>query len=190
MGDTSTAVPDAAPAAARRGAVVRRLAYVLGLVPAAAGELVAVAVSGPAGGVDAARRHLDCRATAVPTSRVGGPRVVVHGALGVLVGLLSWWLVWMALVATARGPFYGLVVPGPYDDAWGGPNLVGAWAAHAWVWVATVLVVGLLLEGLGLLHVRLTEHLLGGRRRAWVVPVAVVVAGAAVLLVVAWWHQV
>ncbi|GAA4930441.1 hypothetical protein EV188_101266 [Actinomycetospora succinea] len=170
----------------------RRLAYGLGLLPASAGVMTAVAISGPAGGVDAARRHLVCGGF-TPSSvrdRVRGARVMVHGVLGVVVGLLFWWLAWMALLATARGPFYGFVVAGPYDDAWGGPGLVGAWAAHAWAWVGVLVVVALLWWGLAALHVRLTEYVLGTRRRRWVLPVAAVVVLAAVLLVVGWARQI
>ncbi|GAA4785948.1 hypothetical protein GCM10023200_19880 [Actinomycetospora chlora] len=191
MGDTTTADRDLTPLGSRWRAVGRHLAYGLGLVPASAGELVAVAVSGPAGGVDAARRHLACRGTPWPgAGRVDGPRVVVHGLVGVVVGLVWWWLAWMALLAVARGPFYGLVVPGPYDDAWGGPGLAGAWAVHAGVGVVSVLVIAVLGEALGALYVRLTEHLLGGRRRAWVVPVTVLVVGGASVLVAAWVRQI
>ncbi|MHC1559424.1 hypothetical protein ACR9E3_10725 [Actinomycetospora sp. C-140] len=169
----------------------RRLAYGLGLLPAAAGELVGVAVSGPPGGVDTARRHLACGGvTSALDDRTSGARVLVHGVLGTVLGGLFWWLVWMALLATARGPFYGLVVAGPYDDAWGGPNLVGAWAAHAWVWVGTLVVLALVWWALGALHIRLTEHLLGGRRRAWVVPVTVPVVLGSGLLVAAWAQQI
>lgn len=170
--------------------VGRRAAYGLGLLPASAGVMVAVAVSGPAGGVDAARRHLACGGvTASLAERVRGPRVMVHGLLGVLFGLVFWWLTWMALLATARGPFYGLVVDGPYDDAWGGPGLVGAWAAHAWVWVAVLVVLALLWWALTALHVRLTERVLGGPRRWWVLPLAALVVLGAVVLVAGWLQQ-
>ncbi|MDD7935526.1 hypothetical protein [Actinomycetospora straminea] len=175
----------------RRGG--RALAYGLGLVPASAGELMAIAVSGPEGGVDTARRHLasgGARTTTVGADRVPGRRVSLHGLLGLLHGLVFWWLTWTALVATARGPFYGFLVEGPYDDAWGGPGLVGAWAAHAWAWVGVLLVVALVWWGLGTLHVALSEHLLGRVRRAWVVPVSGLVALGAVLLVVAWVQRI
>ncbi|MEJ2864190.1 hypothetical protein [Actinomycetospora flava] len=181
----------------RRRAAGRRLAYGLGLLPASAGVMMAVAVSGPAGGVDAARRHLACGGfpTALREDRVRGARVMVHGLLGVVFGLLFWWLTWMALLATARGPFYGFVVPGPYDGAWGGPNLVGAWAAHGWAWVGVLVVVALVWWGLAALHVLLTEAVLtdsglGVRRRWWVVPASGVVVLGAVLLVVGWAQQI
>lgn len=187
------AAPAGVPPRTRlRHAAGRRLAYGLGLLPASAGVMVAVAVSGAAGGVDAARRHLDCGgfATALRGDRVRGPRVMTQGLLGLVFGLLFWWLTWMALLATARGPFYGFVVPGPYDDAWGGPNLVGAWAAHGWAWVGVLVVLALVWWGLAALHVRLTEFVLGARRRLWVPPVAGVVVLGAVLLVAGWAQQI
>lgn len=175
-----------------RRAAGRRAAYGLGLLPASAGVMTAVAVSGPAGGVDAARRHLDCGGfdSGLRDDRVRGPRVMVHGLLGVVFGLLFWWLTWMALLATARGPLYGFVVPGPYDDAWGGPGLVGAWAAHGWAWVGALVVLAPVWWGLAALHVRVTEHVLGTRRRLWVPPVAGAVVLGAVLLVVGWVQQI
>lgn len=170
---------------------LRRLAYGLGLLPASAGVMMAVAVSGPAGGVDAAGRHLECGGFRVPLpdERVRGARVMTQGLLGVVFGLLFWWLTAMALLATARGPFYGFVVDGPYGDAWGGPNLVGAWAAHAWVWVGALVVLALVWWGLAALHVRLTEYVLAGRGRWWVVPATGVVVLGAVTLVVGWVQQ-
>jgi hypothetical protein len=187
---TRPSVPSAGVADGRR-TVGRRAAYGLGLLPASAGVMVAVAVSGPAGGVDAARRHLACGGPVPPLrDRVRGARVMVHGLLGAVFGLLFWWLVGMALLATARGPFYGLVVAGPYDGAWGGPNLVGAWAAHAWAWVAVLGLLALVWWGLVALHVRLTEAVLGHRHRPWVLLAAVVVVLAAVVLAVGWSRQI
>ena len=169
---------------------MRRLAYGLGLLPAAAGQLVGLAVSGPPGGVDTARRHLACGGvTSALDDRASGVRVLLHGVLGTVLGGLFWWLVWLALLATARGPFYGFVDPGPYDHAWGGPNIVGAWAAHAWVWVGALMVLALVWWALGALHIRLTEHVLGGRRRVWTVLVTVPVVLGFGLLVVTWVQQ-
>jgi hypothetical protein len=162
----------------------------LGLLPASVGELVLVLRGRPAQGLVVARRHaLGDEPTASPEG-VGAGRVGVHAVLGVLLGIVFWWLVWMGLLATARGPFYGFVEPGPYDDSWGGPSLAGAWVVHAGVWALVVAALALLWWGIVGLHARLTEHLLGGPRRVWVVPVALVVALVAVLLVVAWVRQI
>lgn len=176
----------AAPRRAWWRAAGRRAAHGLGLVPASLGELAFVLAGQPSRAAEGARRHAGVRGG----GPVGTGRTATHAVLGVLLGAFFWWLAWMAAVATARGPFYGFVVAGPYDDAWGGPGLVGAWAAHAWVWVATVVVLALLWWALVGLHRRVTEHLVGERRRVWAVPVSVLVALGAALLVAAWVLQI
>jgi len=175
--------PEPAPGPGRWRPLGRPVAHGLGLVPASVGELALVLAGRGAQAAEGARRHAGVRG-------VGRGRVATHAVLGVLLGAFFWWLAAMAALATARGPFYGLVEPGPYDHAWGGPGLVGAWAAHAWVWVAAMVVLAVVWWALVGLHTRLTEHLVGERRGAWTVPVALVVALGAVVLVVAWVHQV
>jgi hypothetical protein len=186
----STEAVSAAPGVATRPALWRavgqRAAHGLGLVPASLGELAFVLAGQPSRAAEGARRHAGVRGH----GPVPAGRAATHAVLGVLLGAFFWWLAWMAAVATARGPFYGVVVPGPYDDAWGGPGLVGAWAAHAWVWVAAVAVLAALWWALVGLHRRVTEHLVGERRRVWTVPLSVVVALGAALLVVAWVRQI
>ena len=170
-------------------AVGRHVGAGLGLLPAALGEVGRLLGGEPTQAVLVARRHALGEGSTASGGRVGVARIVVHAVLGVLLGAFFWWLAAMAVLATARGPFYGLVDPGPHDDAWGGPGLAGAWAVHAGVWVLVVVVLGLLWWGLVTLHARSTEHLLGVRRRGWAVPVAVLVALASGVLVVSWVQQ-
>jgi hypothetical protein len=175
---------------ARWRAVGRHLGAGLGLLPASLGELGRLLRGEPTQAVLVARRHaLGERATA-SGGRVGVARVAVHAVLGILLGAFFWWLAATAVLATARGPFYGLVDSGPYGDSWGGPGLTGAWAVNAGVWVLVVAVLGLLWWGLVTLHARSTEHLLGVRRRGWAVPAAVLVALASGVLVVSWVQQI
>lgn len=162
----------------------------LGLLPASLGELGRLLRGEPTQAVLVARRHALGERSTASGGRVGVSRVVVHAVLGVLLGVFFWWLAAMAVLVTVRGPFYGFVDSGPHGDAWGGPGLAGAWAAHAGVWVLVVVVLGLLWWGLVTLHARSTEHLLGVRRRGWAVPVAVLVALASGVLVVSWVQQI
>ncbi|HSK58383.1 MAG TPA: hypothetical protein VK935_04945 [Actinomycetospora sp.] len=171
-------------------AVGRHLGAGLGLLPASLGELGRLLRGEPTQAVLVARRHALGEEATVFGGRVGVARVVVHAVLGVLLGVFFWWLAAMAVLATARGPFYGLVDGGPHDDAWGGPGLTAAWAVHAGVGVLVVVVLGLLWWGLVTLHARSTEHLLGVRRRVWAVPGAVLVALASGLLVVSWVQRI
>ncbi len=72
--------------------------------------------------------------------RRGRWRELVVGAFGIGLGAWAWFVAFLVGLGFARGPLYGVLVPGPYDDAWGGPSLAGAWAVHAAVWVGVLVV--------------------------------------------------
>lgn len=62
----------------------------------------------------------------------GWGRVVAHGLLSALLGLLCWALAALAGPNTLRNVLLYPITDG--DDvarAWGGPSLAGAWAVHA-----------------------------------------------------------
>ncbi|MFE5238705.1 MULTISPECIES: hypothetical protein [unclassified Streptomyces] len=107
-------------------------------------------------------------------------RVAGHAVASVLLGALSLALAGVTLLALARGPFYGFVDRGPYDDSWGGPGKAGAWLAHFAVSVPCCLAALTALYGLVGLHDRLLAPLLGRRRPGWVLPTALLccLAGA------------
>jgi hypothetical protein len=117
------------------------------------------------------------------------PLLAAHAVLTVLLGALAWVLAGVLALAVTRGPFYGLVADGPYDDAWGGPTLAGAWLAHFAVSVPLAAVATTLLYGLTCLHHRTTGPLRGVRRPRWALPVALLSGVAGALFVVAFLHQ-
>ncbi|MCD2194220.1 hypothetical protein LQ327_12625 [Actinomycetospora endophytica] len=117
------------------------------------------------------------------------PRDLVAGIFGVGLGVWAWFVAYLVVVGFLRGPLYGFVVPGPYDDAWGGPSLAGAWAVHAAVWVGVAVAALLMWWAVVVLADRVTAHVRGERRTAWAVVVATVLLVAAVLFVWLWSRQ-
>lgn len=186
VGGMTTRTPPrpASPATPRRlaTAVVRGL----GLVPASLGELWWTVRGDPQGATRTARRHAGLGET---DGAPGAGRVLLHAVLGTGLGLVAWFLTWLMLLGTARGPLYGFVDPGPYDAAWGGPSLAGAWAVHAAVWVPIVVAWSVLVGALGALHRRLTVRLIARTGPRWPLPGSVLVTLVAVVLVRAWIRQ-
>jgi hypothetical protein len=119
-----------------------------------------------------------------------GARDVVVGVFGVGLGLWAWFVGWLVVVGFARGPLYGLVIPGPYDEAWGGPSLPGAWVVHAAVWVGVAAVAVGMWWAVIALSDRVGAHLRGERRAVWSVPVATVLLVAAAGFVWLWSRQI
>jgi hypothetical protein len=62
------------------------------------------------------------RSVATTARAVGRGRVreLVVGAFGIGLGVWAWFVAFLVAVGFARGPLYGFVVPGPYDDAGAG----------------------------------------------------------------------
>jgi hypothetical protein len=116
-------------------------------------------------------------------------RTVAAAVLGIGLGLWAWFVAFLVVLGFLRGPLYGVVVPGPYDDAWGGPTLAGAWAVHALVWIGTLVAALVMWWLLGRLHAAVVEHLAGSRRRVWALPVAGLLLVLAVGVVVLWVRQ-
>ncbi|MEV6323970.1 hypothetical protein AB0M45_22670 [Nocardia sp. NPDC051787] len=117
-------------------------------------------------------------------------RSVSHSVLSGAMGLLAWFLAFLAVVAAIRGICYPLIAGDNLEGSWGGPSLAGAWAVHAVLGVGLLPVWLLVSAGLGAFQVRLTRGLLGRNGLWWPAPVAVVLAGGGALLFLAWLRQV
>ncbi len=119
----------------------------------------------------------------------GRPRDVVVGVFGAGLGMWTWFVAFLVVVGFLRGPLYGFVVPGPYDDAWGGPSLAGAWVVHAAVWVGVGAVAVGMWWAVAALDDRVAAHVRGERSAAWSVPVATALLVAAIGFVWLWSRQ-
>ncbi|MGY4103237.1 hypothetical protein ACW2Q0_27305 [Nocardia sp. R16R-3T] len=117
-------------------------------------------------------------------------RAIVHSVLAGALGLLTWFLAFLATIAVVRGIFYPLIADNDLEHSWGGPTLAGAWAVHALLGVGLLPVWGLVLAGLGVMQVRLTSGLLGRHGPWWPIPISLVLVTGGVLLFIAWLHQV
>ncbi|MFC7549755.1 hypothetical protein [Plantactinospora sp. GCM10030261] len=187
-----------------RGAT-RRLTYCALLLPVAVAALAVVLAGRPE---PAVRwwRNLSVRLLGVPplpsarrplgvpplppTRRPGWSRTATHTALSLLLGATALIPVGLVLLFVSRGVLYGVVDPGPYDTAWGGPSRGGAWLAHFLVGVP-IMAAGLAFGALVVeVHRRLTAALTGRPTGRWVVPVALLLALVGATFVVAWTRQI
>ncbi|QPP09931.1 hypothetical protein G4Z16_29890 [Streptomyces bathyalis] len=112
-----------------------------------------------------------------------------HAAATVLLGVLALLPAGVLLLAVLRGPFYGFVDHGPYDDAWGGPGRTGAWLAHFAVALPLAAAAAGLLCGLTHLHRLMTAPLRGAHRPLWVVLSVPLIGLAGALFVTAFVRQ-
>ncbi len=115
-------------------------------------------------------------------------RAIVHSVLSGIVGLLSWFLAFLAVLGFTRGALYPLIADHDYQNSWGGPTLAGAWAVHALLGVGLFPLWVLLLAGIGWYQVRLLRAC-RGRGGWWPIPVAVLLAVGGALFFDAWLHQ-
>ncbi|GAA4594207.1 hypothetical protein BJY16_001248 [Actinoplanes octamycinicus] len=113
-----------------------------------------------------------------------------NALVGLLLGVLALIPLGLVLVFVVRGIGYGWVDPGPYDTAWGGPTLAGAWTVHFLVGAALAAVGLAGLAGIAALHRRWTARLAGRPGGAWVLPVVAVVSVAEAAFFIAWLHQI
>ncbi|MGK5737506.1 hypothetical protein [Micromonospora sp. URMC 103] len=171
----------------------RSLAYGALLLPVALAALAAVLV-GRSHTAVAMWRALRTRVLGLPPveapRRAGLLAVAGHGVLSVLLGVAALPPLGVQLLLVLRGALYGLVVPGPYDTAWGGPTRVGAWVVHFLVGVPIAAAGLALLIAVAALHQRFTAALDGERLPRWAVPSALVICAAMGLFVVAWLRQI
>ncbi|WP_067836892.1 hypothetical protein [Nocardia lijiangensis] len=139
----------------------------------------------------AARMRVPRRRLREPISRRGitPVRVVAHSVLSACVGLLAWFLVFLAVLGFVRGVAYPLVAANDYENSWGGPTLAGAWAVHAALGVGMLPVWLVVLAGLGAVQLRLIRKLFERSGPVWPVPAALVLAIAGVFLFLSWLSQ-
>ncbi|WP_307817295.1 hypothetical protein [Nocardia acididurans] len=119
----------------------------------------------------------------------GPVRAIAHTVLAASVGWVAWFVVFLAAVAAFRGVAYPLVAADGYENSWGGPTLAGAWAVHAALGVGLLPIWGVLLAGLGMVQLRLTQRLLGRNGPWWPIPLAILLFAGGVVFFVAWSHQ-
>ncbi|MEV5834680.1 hypothetical protein [Nocardia sp. NPDC052112] len=117
-------------------------------------------------------------------------RATAHSVLAGVLGVLTWFLAFLAAIAAVRGIGYPLIADNDLEHSWGGPTLAGAWAVHALLGVGLLPAWGLVLAGLGAVQVRLTRRLLGRYGPWWPIPVSLLLAAGGVLLFIAWLRQV
>jgi hypothetical protein len=133
-------------------------------------------------------------AATLPTPNVtagsGRGRVFGYGLLSVVIGLASWFLVMLTVLAVVRGPFWGFVDHGPVlSGTWGGPTRTGAWITHGLIAVPCVILFLFALRGIAALLSRLVRPLYGVAVRRWVLPATIALAAGSVLFFWSWLQQ-
>ncbi len=109
--------------------------------------------------------------------------------LGMGLGLVAWLIILISTQATVNGAFYPLLDAHDYENSWGGPTLVGAWAAHAALAVPVLVAAVWLLRGLVVLGSHDEELATRSTGRWWHRPLALLLAIAGAVLFVAWLNQ-
>lgn len=126
-------------------------------------------------------------------ARLGGAsrlRRAVCGLVSLPLGAVGWMMAAIVGLMIARGALYGLVDSGPYDDAWGGPTLAGAWLTHFAISVPIAIAAVVVMAGIAGLHRRLSRWVRGERLGWWPMPVSLVICAAAVVFFIAWLSQI
>jgi len=112
-------------------------------------------------------------------------RTFGYGLLSAVLGLTSWFVMLLAVLAVVRGPFWGFVEHGPVEPGtWGGPTRAGAWAAHGLIAVPCIAVFLAVLHGIAVL-----QRLLADGSRRWVLPATIALATASLAFFWSWLKQ-
>jgi hypothetical protein len=112
-------------------------------------------------------------------------RTFGYALLSVVLGLTSWFVMLLMVLAVVCGPFWGFVEHGPVQPGtWGGPTRAGAWAAHGAIAVPCFLVFLLALRGIAAL-----QRLLVQGTRRWVLPATIVLAAGSFAFSWSWLQQ-
>jgi hypothetical protein len=113
-----------------------------------------------------------------------------YGLLSAVLGLMSWFLMLLAVMAVVRGPFWGFVDHGPVEPGtWGGPTRAGAWTAHGLIAVPCVVAFLFALRGIAVLQAQLVRPLYGLSARKWVLPATIVLAAGGLAFFWSWVEQ-
>ncbi|WP_328325856.1 hypothetical protein OHA70_36615 [Kribbella sp. NBC_00382] len=173
--------------------MIRSIGYDLGLVPV---SLLAIVWS-LGGGADAVhqiwRKLAGFQGSAEPIRlrRPGVAGSVLNALVSLVLGLLSWFLLMMLVIAVVRGPFFGFVEDGPFGpDTWGGPTKAGAWAVHAAVAVPIIILIPFVLRGLALLQAASIRRLYGSATSRLVLPATILLAIAGAAFFYSWTQQI
>ncbi|MFD3406638.1 hypothetical protein ACFWUU_38490 [Kribbella sp. NPDC058693] len=172
----------------------RTLAYDALLAPVSAQTLADAMVGEPQAAGQRWRRLATYRLgrrDVVGTDRGGEPGVVFgYGLISAVLGLMSWFLMMLAVTAVVRGPFWGFVDHGPIEPGtWGGPTRAGAWTAHGLIAVPCIVVFLFALRGIAALHAQLVLPLYGLAARKWVLPATIVLAAGGLAFFWSWIEQ-
>jgi hypothetical protein len=173
--------------------LIRSIGYDLALVPV---SLLAIVRSllGRSDAVHQAWRRLARFQGSPDPIRLRRPAAVgsvVNGLVSLVLGLLSWFLVMMLVMAVVRGPFFGFVEDGPFGpETWGGPTKAGAWAVHAAIAVPIIVLLPFVLRGLALLQSASVRHLYGSATSRLVLPATILLAIAGTAFFYSWTQQI
>ncbi|MFI5693988.1 hypothetical protein ACIA58_19230 [Kribbella sp. NPDC051586] len=116
--------------------------------------------------------------------------VFAYGLISAVLGLASWFLMLLVLVAVVRGPFWGFVDHGAVEPGtWGGPTRAGAWTAHGLIAVPCVVAFLFALRGIAALQAQLVRPLYGLAARRWVLPATIVLAAGCLAFFWSWLQQ-
>lgn len=127
---------------------------------------------------------------AVNEQSAGVGRVFGYGLITSVLGLASWFVMLLVVLAVVRGPFWGFVDHGAVGPGtWGGPTRAGAWAAHGLIAVPCVVAFLFALRGIAALRGLLVRPLYGLASRRWVLPATIVLAVASLTFFWSWLQQ-
>jgi hypothetical protein len=172
--------------------LIRSIGYDVALVPVSLLALVR-SLLGRADAVHQTWRRLarfQGSADPIRLRRPGVVGAVLSGLVSLALGLLSWFLVMMLVIAVVRGPFFGFVEDGPFGpETWGGPTKAGAWAVHAAIAIPIIVLLPFVLRGLGLLQAAAIRRLYGSATSRLVLPATILLAAGGALLFYSWTQQ-
>jgi hypothetical protein len=121
--------------------------------------------------------------------RPGGGELFGFGLVTSVLGVVSWFLGMLLVMAVVRGAFYGFVEDGPFGaGTWGGPTKAGAWAVHAAISVPIIAGLIFVFRGIGWLHGALVRRLYGVAG-GWVLPATISVCTGGLWLIWSWIQQ-